>query len=90
MEIATTISDDSLEAAMRFLDNLEETVKQLERFPRSGPQVALEKFPTLRCIAIPKFRKHVVFYVVEDDVVTVVRVGDTRRDWADLLGETDA
>jgi len=48
-EIALTISEDSLVAGLRFLDSLEATVWQLERFPLSGPRVALERFPNLRC-----------------------------------------
>ena len=88
-EIALTISEDSLDAALRFLDNLEATVRQLERFPLSGPHVALERFPNLRCIAVPQFPKHLLFYIVDDDAVIVVRVGNTRRDWSELLGGID-
>ncbi len=88
-EIALTISEDSLDAAVRFLDNLEATVKQLERYPLSGPRIALDRFPNLRCIAVPQFPKHLLFYVVDDDAVTVARVGNTRRDWSELLGVAD-
>ena len=88
-EIALTISEDNLDAALRFLDNLEATVRQLERFPLSDPRVALERFPNPRCIAVPKFPKHLLFYVVDEDAVTVVRVGTTRRDWSELLGGAD-
>ncbi len=88
-EIALTISEDSLDAALRFLDNLEATVMQLERFPLSGPRVALERFPNLRCIAVPQFPKHLLFYIVDDDTVTVVRVGSARRDWSELLCGSD-
>ena len=89
LEIALTIGEDSLDAALRFLDNLEATVRQLERFPLSGPRVTLERFPNLRCVAEPQFPKHLLFYIVDDDAVTVVRVGNTRRDWSELLGGAD-
>ena len=88
-ETALTISEDSLDAALRFLDNLEATVRQLERFPLSGPRVALERFPNLRCIAVTHFPKHLLFCIVDDDAVTEVRVGNTRRDWSELLGGAD-
>lgn len=88
-EIALTISENSLDAALRFLDNLEATVRQLEGFPLSGPRVALERFPVLRCIAMPQFPKHLLFYLVDEHAVTVVRVGNTRRDWSELLGGAD-
>ena len=88
-EIALTISEDSLDAALRFLDNLEATVRQLERFPLSGPRVALERLPNLHCIAVPQFPRHLLFYIVDEDAVTIVRVGDTRRDWSELLGGAD-
>ena len=88
-ENALTISEDSLDAALRFLDNLEATVVQLERFPLSGPRVALERFPNLRCIAVPQFPKHLLFYIVDEDAVTVIRVGNTRRDWSEQLGAAD-
>ena len=89
LEIALTISEDSLDAALRFLDKLEATVRQLERFPLSGPRVALERFPNLHCIAVPQFPKHLLFYIVDKDAVTVVRVGNTRRDWSELLSGAD-
>lgn len=89
LEIALTISEDSLDAALRFLENLEATVRQLERFPLSGPRVALERFPNLRCFAVPQFPKHLLFYIVDDDAVTVVRVDNTRRDWSELLAGAD-
>lgn len=44
-------------------------------------------FPT--CIAVPQFPKHLLFYIVDDDAVIVVRVGNTRRDWSELLGGLD-
>ena len=89
LEIALTIGEDSLDAALRFLDNLEATVRQLERFLLSGPHVELERFLNLRCIAVQQFPKHLLFYVVDEDAVTVVRVGNTRRDWSELLGAAD-
>jgi toxin ParE1/3/4 len=89
LENALTISEDSFDAALRFLDNLEVTVRKLERFPLSGPRVALERFPNLRCIAVPQFPKHLLFYIVDEDAVTVVRVGNTRRDWSELSGGAD-
>jgi hypothetical protein len=51
--------------------------------------VALERFPNLRCIAVPQFPKHLLFYIVDEDAVTVVRVGNTRRDWSELLVGAD-
>jgi plasmid stabilization system protein ParE len=89
LEIALNIGEDSLDAALRFLDNLEVSVRHLERFPLSGPSVALARFHNLRCIAVPQFPKHLLFYIVDDDAVTVVRVGNTRRDWSELLGGAD-
>jgi plasmid stabilization system protein ParE len=88
-EIALTISEDSLDAALRFLDNLEGTVRQLERFPLAGSRVALKRFPNLHCIAVPQFPKHRLFYTVDEDAVTVVRAGNTRREWSELLGGVD-
>jgi hypothetical protein len=45
-EIALTISEDSLDAALRFLDNLEATVRQLERSRSPAPALRWSAFPT--------------------------------------------
>ena len=37
LDIALHISEDSMFAAERFLDQVEMAVRQLQRFPRSGP-----------------------------------------------------
>lgn len=87
LDIAVHISEDSFVAAERFLDQVEIAVRQLQQFPRSGPQIALPQFPKLRCLAVPDFPKYFLFYLFNDIDVLIVRVGDSRRDWSVILDE---
>ena len=87
LDIALHISEDSMVAAERFLDQVEVAVRQLQRFPRSGPQIALPEFPKLRCLAVPEFPKYFLFYLLDSGDVLIARIGDSRRDWSVILDE---
>ena len=81
-DIALHISEDSMDAAERFLDQGEITVRQLQHFPRSGPHVALVQSPRLRCLAVPGFPKYFLFYELNSGEVGIAQIGDIRRDWS--------
>ena len=68
-------------------DALDIAVRQLQQFPRSGPQIALPQFPKLRCLAVPDFPEYFLFYLLNDGDVLIARVGDSRRDWSVILDE---
>ena len=85
LAIALHIADDSPVAAERFLDQLEIAIAQLTRLPLSGPQIALPQFPTLRCLAVPEFPKHLVFYTINEGEVLILRIGSALRDWSAIL-----
>ena len=87
LDIALHVSEDSMVAAERFLDQVEIAVRQLQQFPRSGPPIALPQFPKLRCLAVPDFPKYLLFYLFDDIDVLIVRVGDSWRDWSVILDE---
>ena len=73
---AMYIADGSIDAALRFLERAEQTIKGLALFPSSGAP-----FPTripalagLRTRLVKDFPNHVVFYVERNDAIEVVRV----------------
>ena len=70
------IADGSIDAALRFLERAEQTIKGLTLFPESGGS-----FPTmvpelagLRTKLVKDFPNHVVFYIEREDSIEVVRV----------------
>ena len=85
LDIALHISNDSIVAAERFLDQVEMAIRQLQQFPISGPQIALPQFRALRCLAVPKFPKYFLFYVGNDSDAPITRVGDSTRESAAIL-----
>jgi plasmid stabilization system protein ParE len=73
---AIYIADGSLDAALRFLERAEQTIKGLALFPASGapfPSRVLE-LAGMRTKLVQDFPNHVVFYIEHDETIEVVRV----------------
>ena len=73
---AVYIADASIDAALRFLERAEQTIKGLAMFPESGAP-----FPTrapdlagMRTKLVKDFPNHVVFYIEREESIEVVRV----------------
>ena len=82
------IGQDSLDAALRFLDAAEQTFRQLammpgigERFRSGRPELA-----DVRRIGITGFRKYQVYYRPIDNGIEVLRVLHGARDVERILG----
>jgi toxin ParE1/3/4 len=74
--IADHIAKDSLEAAVRFLECTELTLKDLADSPSSGSRFGSDH-PTLanfRFRRIKGFPNHVIFYVEHQNAIEVVRI----------------
>ena len=81
-EIADYIAKDSLQAAIRFLENTESTLNDLAAFPGSGSlfESAHPHLANLRFRRVKGFPNHVIFYLQHHDAIEVVRILHGARD----------
>jgi toxin ParE1/3/4 len=88
--IAHYSAEGAADAALRFIDALEETYARIGRHPAAGsPRYAHElSIPGLRCATLPRF-PHLVFYIEREDHVDVWRVLDGRRDIPAWMRESE-
>ncbi len=73
---AMCIADGSIDAALRFLERAEQTIKGLALFPASGAPFPsrIPELAGLRTKLVKDFPNHVVFYIEREDAIEVVRV----------------
>jgi len=73
---ATYIADGSIDAALRFLERAEQTIKGLALFPASGAPFPsrLPELDGLRTKLVKDFPNHVVFYIEQEETIEIVRV----------------
>ncbi|GAB5403104.1 MAG: hypothetical protein Aurels2KO_13350 [Aureliella sp.] len=73
---AMYIADGSIDAALRFLERVEQTIKGLAIFPASGGpfKASVPELAGMRTRLVKDFPNHVVFYVERDDSIEVIRV----------------
>jgi len=82
-ESARYIAQDSLEAALRFYDAVDETYRQLRLHPLRWPLYELPRprLTELRKCSVKGFASYLIFYhVVEESVVEILRVLHGARD----------
>lgn len=76
----------SIEAALAFLAQLEQTIRRLADFPESG---SLPRYAALRArgYRVLIAEKQLIFYKVDEErkIVTVYAVADGRRDYLNLI-----
>jgi toxin ParE1/3/4 len=73
---AMYIADGSIDAAIRFLECAEQTIKGLSLFPASGAPFP-SRHPELagvRTKLVKDFPNHVVFYIERDPAIEIIRV----------------
>ena len=73
---AMYIADGSIDAALRFLERAEQTIKGLAMFPASGAPFASSDpdLAGMRTKRVKDFPNHVVFYIEHEATIEVVRV----------------
>ena len=73
---AMYIADGSIDAALRFLERAEQTIKGLALFPASGSPFPsrLPELVGLRTKLVKDFPNHVVFYIEREETIEVIRV----------------
>ena len=89
-EIADYIAKESLAAAVRFLENVESTLRDLAAFPGAGSPFESEhpELANLRFRRVKGFPNHVVFYVEHTHAIEVVRILYGARDLDTELRKT--
>lgn len=87
LEIMEYIAADSPRSSRRFPWAIEKLAKRLAEFPELGAlyDSVEADFAGLRVFSVPRFRKYLVFYRVEDDVIDIIRVIHGARDLPTIL-----
>ncbi|HEV7506524.1 MAG TPA: type II toxin-antitoxin system RelE/ParE family toxin [Thermoanaerobaculia bacterium] len=90
-EQALHIAQDSVNAALRFLDAAQAAFDRLHSFPEIGRsrEFLHPELKDVRSWPIPKFEKHVVFYRLSGDLVDILRVVHSARDLDRIFGPED-
>lgn len=81
---ARWIELDNPEAARRFLDAAFKSFEFLATFPEAGPKARFknERLKDIRFWVLPPpFNRWLVFYWIEHDVVTIIRVLHSSQNW---------
>ena len=86
--IANDIAEDSLEAAVRFLENTETTLADLAMSPGIGSPFESDRPApcNLRFRRVKGFPNHLIFYIEHADAIEVVRILHGARDIDSELG----
>ncbi len=75
-ELADYIAQDNLDAAIRFMDSLQNTLELISGQPRIGSlrYAHLPMLEGLRVLAVSGFGNHMVFYIERSTHIDVLRV----------------
>jgi toxin ParE1/3/4 len=86
-EHALFIAGDNLAAGLRFLDAIDRARDELARHPEIGavPRFASPALSCLRVWPVPRFEHWLIFYRIDDETLTVVRVIHGARDIPTVL-----
>ena len=82
--IAVQIAGHNLEAAYRFVDAVEASLSLLSEMPEAGPRYETENTALagrVRKWVIPRYRRYLLFYIVEKGIVHLIDVVDGKTDY---------
>jgi toxin ParE1/3/4 len=79
------------DVAVKFLNAAELTFAQLAENPGMGKvsQLVVSRLGEIRQWRIKNFREYLIFYLIQDATVEILRVLHGARDLADVLSELD-
>lgn len=72
------IAENNLDKGVYFLAGVEDSIEQLSRFPFIGKRKAF-KFETIRLWQVKGFEKYLIFYIVKDLTIEIIRVLHSSR-----------
>jgi plasmid stabilization system protein ParE len=82
--IVLRIAEHDLEAAYRFVDAVEASLALLSETPEAGPLYETRNAALagrVRKWVVPRYRRYLLFYVFEKDIVHLIDVVDGRADY---------
>jgi len=88
-ELASYIAGDKLDAGLRFLDAIDHARIELARHPEIGSARRFDSpaLSGLRVWPVPRFENWLIFYRIDEQILTVVRVLHGARDLHVALDE---
>lgn len=91
IELAEYIARDNLDAALRFLDRVEETIKGLAEMPGKGAyrEFVDPRLHELQSWAVDGFPNQLIFYRVREETLLVVAVLHGARDLPSVLANRE-
>ena len=89
VEAADYLALDNFDAAMRFLDAVEEAFTFLSENPQAGVKrlTAASTLAEIRMWKVPKFERYLIFYRIVDASIEIVRVLHGARHVDKILDE---
>jgi toxin ParE1/3/4 len=81
------IAENNVEAALHFFDSARMTIAQLARMPGVGSLYPVNnpRLQGLQKWAVKHYRKYLIFYIVRDDAIEVVRILYATQDISSIL-----
>lgn len=81
------IAENNVEAALHFFDSARMTIAQLARMPGVGSSYPVNnpRLQELRKWAVKHHRKYLIFYIVREDAIEVVRILYATQDISSIL-----
>lgn len=86
-ETADYIAQDNLDAGIRFLVAVEETIEKLKSSPKKGTLGKVRGQEYLRMWFVLGFPKSLIFYFVKEGEIEIVRVIHSSRDYRRVFEE---
>jgi len=81
IEIWSYVARDNPDAADRLLRRLDDRIQKLQDYPEQGESLPTSNIGMRRVVE----GSYLIFYQILDDVIKVVRVLHTSRQWEDVL-----
>lgn len=88
-EIAAYIAQDNIDAALRFLDAIDDALQSIRLHPKRYPLVEIDddRLRGIRRRGVDGFARFLVFYALHGRTIDVIRVLHGARDIPSVLSE---
>jgi toxin ParE1/3/4 len=85
------IAQNNFDAALQFFDAVRETFAQLAQKPNIGSSYEVEnpRLVNLRKWSVRGFKKYLIFYLLQDDCIQIVRILYGTRDITAILKQEE-